>query len=75
MRHWLYLLERGEMNPVNLLKFTTLPAAAAILLLPAQAWAIQLHLTSEGIITHQMGHLFFLVSKIGRASCLGKVYI
>jgi hypothetical protein len=64
MRHWLYLLERGEMNPVNRLKFTALPAAAAILLLPARAWAIQLHLTSEGIITHQMGHLFFLVSMV-----------
>ena len=52
------------MNPVTLLKFTTIPAAAAILLLPAQAHAIQLHLTSEGIITHQMGHLFFLVSMV-----------
>jgi hypothetical protein len=64
MRHWLYLLERGEMNPVNLLKFTILPVAAAILLLPGPAQAIQLHLTSEGIITHQMGHIFFLVSMV-----------
>ena len=45
------------------------PVAAAsgfMLLLPADALAIQLHLTSEGIITHQMGHIFFLVSMVAR---------
>lgn len=37
---------------------------AGLILLPGPAHAIQLHLTSEGIITHQMGHLFFLVSMV-----------
>nr|NJM02078.1 hypothetical protein [Desulfobacula sp.] len=49
---------------VKTLKFLTAPAAAALVLMPGPAQAIQLHLTSEGIITHQMGHLFFLVSMV-----------
>src|SRR3989339_308607 len=43
------------------------PVAAAsgfMLLLSGNAHAIQLHLTSEGIITHQMGHIFFLISMV-----------
>jgi hypothetical protein len=32
---------------------------------PAQAFAIQLHMGNEGIIVHQLGHLFFLFSMIG----------
>ncbi len=50
----------------NRWNFFPIPAAAAgfILLLPTDACAIQLHLTSEGIITHQMGHLFFLISMV-----------
>lgn len=47
------------------LKFLPAPVLAGLLtLLPGHAHAIQLHLTSEGIITHQMGHLFFLVSMV-----------
>lgn len=50
---------------INILKFLPIAAASGfILLLPDDASAIQLHLTSEGIITHQMGHLFFLVSMV-----------
>ena len=46
------------------LKFLPMPVVAGLILLPGPAHAIQLHLTSEGIITHQMGHLFFLVSMV-----------
>ncbi len=50
---------------ISILKFFPIAIAAGfILLLPADASAIQLHLTSEGIITHQMGHIFFLVSMV-----------
>ena len=50
---------------MTILKFLPLWAAwGFILLLPADAHAIQLHLTSEGIITHQMGHIFFLISMV-----------
>lgn len=38
--------------------------AAACLLLPHNGWAIQLHSSSEGIITHQVGHIFFLFSMV-----------
>ena len=34
------------------------------ILLPSQGYALQLHATSEGIITHQIGHLFFLFSMV-----------
>ena len=34
------------------------------LFLPAPAFAIQLHQGSEGIIVHQVGHLFFLLSMV-----------
>lgn len=37
---------------------------AGLILLPFDAYAIQLHASSEGIITHQMGHLFFLFSMV-----------
>lgn len=33
-----------------------------IILIPSEGYAIQLHASSEGIITHQIGHLFFLFS-------------
>ncbi len=33
--------------------------------LPAPAFAIQLHMGNEGIIVHQLGHLFFLFSMVG----------
>jgi len=34
----------------------------AMILIPSKGYAIQLHASSEGIITHQIGHLFFLFS-------------
>ncbi len=37
---------------------------ACLLFLPTIASATQLHTSSEGIITHQMGHLFFLFSMV-----------
>ena len=54
------------MNPffTKILKFLPIQILAGLILLPGPAWAIQLHLTSEGIITHQLGHLFFLVSMV-----------
>ena len=33
-----------------------------MILIPSKGYAIQLHASSEGIITHQIGHLFFLFS-------------
>ena len=38
--------------------------AAFLLLCPSNAFAIQLHSSSEGIITHQIGHIFFLFSMV-----------
>jgi hypothetical protein len=38
--------------------------AAGLILIPLDAYATQLHASSEGIITHQMGHLFFLLSMV-----------
>ncbi len=54
------------MNPLMMSTLKCLPlwAVSGLLLLPEDAHAIQLHLTSEGIITHQMGHIFFLVSMV-----------
>jgi hypothetical protein len=46
------------------LKFLPIQVLAGLILLPGPAQAIQLHLTSEGIITHQMGHIFFLISMV-----------
>lgn len=48
----------------NILKFLPVQVLAGLILMPGPAQAIQLHLTSEGIITHQMGHIFFLVSMV-----------
>jgi len=41
-----------------------LSAGAGFLLLPLEAHATQLHASSEGIITHQVGHFFFLLSMV-----------
>ena len=35
-----------------------------LILLPLDVYATQLHASSEGIITHQVGHLFFLLSMV-----------
>ncbi|MCF6245751.1 MAG: hypothetical protein L3J69_00170 [Desulfobacula sp.] len=37
---------------------------AGWILLPLDAYATQLHANSEGIVTHQIGHLFFLFSMV-----------
>ena len=37
---------------------------AGVILMPVEGSAIQLHASSEGIITHQVGHLFFLFSMV-----------
>ena len=39
-------------------------AVAGLILLPVCGYATQLHASSEGIITHQMGHFFFLFSMV-----------
>jgi len=38
--------------------------SAGLVLLPADGHATQLHASLEGIITHQVGHLFFLFSMV-----------
>lgn len=52
------------MNRFLSLSMRWLVAAFIILALPLSAHAIQLHTSSEGIITHQVGHLFFLFSMV-----------
>ncbi|MCP4719612.1 MAG: hypothetical protein GY860_09165 [Desulfobacteraceae bacterium] len=37
---------------------------AGLILFPMDVFATQLHASSEGIITHQVGHLFFLFSMV-----------
>ncbi|MCP4021281.1 MAG: hypothetical protein GY729_05520 [Desulfobacteraceae bacterium] len=37
---------------------------ATIILLPGIVFATQLHASAEGIITHQIGHIFFLISML-----------
>jgi hypothetical protein len=43
-------------------KFLPKIAIAIFIFLPIDVSATQLHASSEGVITHQMGHLFFLFS-------------
>ncbi len=49
-----------------LLLFRIIPALtlAVVTMLPPECYATQLHASSEGIITHQAGHLFFLFSMV-----------
>ncbi len=49
---------------MNILKFLPVLVVSGFAVPLKEAYGIQLHLTSEGIITHQMGHLFFLVSMV-----------
>jgi hypothetical protein len=37
---------------------------SGMILFPVDGYATQLHASSEGIITHQVGHLFFLFSMV-----------
>jgi len=39
-------------------------AMAGVVLFPSNVFATQFHASAEGIITHQMGHLFFLFSMV-----------
>jgi len=48
----------------QILKVLPIMAVAGLVLLPADGYATQLHASSEGIITHQVGHLFFLFSMV-----------
>lgn len=47
-----------------IMKYLPVMVAAGFILLPIDGYAIQLHDGSEGIITHQVGHLFFLFSMV-----------
>ncbi len=49
---------------INRMKRLLFLALAGLFFLPLEAHAIQLHASSEGIITHQIGHLFFLFSMV-----------
>jgi len=54
-------------NPYNIrlfLKFIPAVVVTGLILLPIEGYATQLHASSEGIITHQVGHLFFLFSMV-----------
>ena len=44
------------------MRFIPVIAITALILLPLDVYATQIHTSSEGIITHQVGHLFFLFS-------------
>jgi hypothetical protein len=41
-----------------------IPIAVSLILLPESSYATQIHASSEGIITHQAGHFFFLFSMV-----------
>ena len=49
-------------NLYLILKPMPVMAAAVLIFLPVDGYATQLHASAEGIITHQMGHFFFLFS-------------
>jgi hypothetical protein len=51
-------------RPSKFLRWLFLPGLICLGLLPSVVHATQLHASSEGIITHQMGHLFFLFSMV-----------
>ena len=56
--------KKNLFNVQLFLKFTPAIAVALMILIPIDGFATQLHASSEGIITHQMGHLFFLSSMV-----------
>lgn len=51
-------------SPGKGMKRLLLLALGGLVFLPLEAHAIQLHASSEGIITHQSGHVFFLFSMV-----------
>jgi hypothetical protein len=52
------------------LKF--IPILVFLIFLPVNGYATQLHASSEGIITHQAGHLFFLFSMVALILTISK---
>ena len=62
---WIKNFRIRLLPPVHVLrKHFTLPLIMGLLFLiiPGMAHATQMHSASEGILVHQMGHLFFLIS-------------
>jgi hypothetical protein len=57
-------MQKKKFNIQLILKSLQAMVAAGLILIPLDAYATQLHASSEGIITHQMGHLFFLFSMV-----------
>ncbi|MFO7748952.1 MAG: hypothetical protein R6V54_02540 [Desulfobacteraceae bacterium] len=56
--------KKSLISPKLLSKYLPMLLMAAVFLLPDMGYATQLHHNSEGIIIHQMGHLFFLFSMV-----------
>lgn len=63
---WLSVTGPGKKVHEKGLEFRRLlaVAVAGVALLPLNGYATQLHSASEGIITHQGGHIFFLFSMV-----------
>ena len=58
-------MPKKKLNSILLiLKSLGALVAAGLVFLPLDAYATQLHTSSEGIITQQIGHLFFLLSMV-----------
>ncbi len=53
---WYSIVKKSKAIPLTMI--------AGLILLPLDAHAIQLHDSMQGIITHQVGHLFFLFSMV-----------
>ncbi len=62
---WIKNFRNRPLNPIHSPQKsfkTPLIMGMLFLITPGMAHAIQLHSASEGILVHQMGHLFFLIS-------------
>lgn len=57
-------LGKKPKTPGRGIKRVLLLALGGLVFLPPEAHAVQLHAASEGIITHQSGHVFFLFSMV-----------
>jgi len=58
------MLKKNPHNIRRFLNFIPAMTIAGLILLPIEVSATQLHASSEGIITHQAGHFFFLFSMV-----------
>ncbi len=56
--------KKNQHNQTRYLPLSITMAMVALIVFPADLYATQLHHSAEGIITHQMGHLFFLFSMV-----------